>query len=98
MDVKHCAQEVDTNQATAKSEESTQKAKQRVRSRKTEGSSAVDDSAKRRCVSTACIGMTRVYLRAYYAYSDIHQPVGDGNQSVSSRCGPLSTTLLIKQM
>jgi hypothetical protein len=89
MDIRHFAQEVDTNQTAAKPDESNPKAKQRARSRKTEGSSATDESVKRRCVSTACIGMKRMYLLAYTC-SDMHQLVGDVNQSVSVRYNPLS--------
>ena len=63
MDVGHYAQDADANQAAVKPEEPTPKARQRMRSRRKDGSIAADESAKRRCVSTACIG--RAYAITY---------------------------------
>lgn len=83
MDAEILEQDPDTNQTEVKFEEATPKGKQRVRSRKKDGSSAGEDAAKRRCVSTACIGIIVVnYLHRIRV--DIHQHAGNVNQSLSS--------------
>lgn len=64
MDVGNVEQETEANRPEAKAEGAAPRGKKNARSRKKDGSGAVEDSTKRRCVSTACIGTLHTLLLA----------------------------------